>query len=106
MKLNDTHQPLVYAEDGNILGGSVHTVKEITETLVVTCKPIGLELNANKTKHMVRSRDQNSGRIQNILPAKGWSISNINLKDQNSIHEEINTFAASYLNTQGLNNHA
>jgi hypothetical protein len=28
LKLHDTHQVLVYADDVNILGGSVHTVKE------------------------------------------------------------------------------
>jgi len=28
LKLNGTHQLLVYADDVNILGGSVHTVKE------------------------------------------------------------------------------
>ena len=29
LKLNDTHHLLVYADDVNILGGSVHTVKEM-----------------------------------------------------------------------------
>jgi hypothetical protein len=28
LKLNGTHQLVVYADDVNILGGSVHTVKE------------------------------------------------------------------------------
>jgi hypothetical protein len=28
LKLNDTHQRLVYADDVNILGGSIHTIKE------------------------------------------------------------------------------
>jgi hypothetical protein len=28
LKLNGTHQLLVYADDGNILGGSVHTIKK------------------------------------------------------------------------------
>jgi retron-type reverse transcriptase len=31
LKLNGTHQLWVYADDVNILGGSVHTVKEIAE---------------------------------------------------------------------------
>ena len=35
MKLNGTHQLLVYADDVNILGGSVHTLKENAEALVV-----------------------------------------------------------------------
>ena len=33
--LNGTHQLLVYADDVNILGGSVHTVKENAEDLIV-----------------------------------------------------------------------
>jgi len=43
------------------LGGSVHTIKKIPECLVVARKEIGLEVNADKTKYMVMSRDQNAG---------------------------------------------
>jgi hypothetical protein len=43
------------------LGGSVHTVKENAEALVVATKEIGLEVNADKTKYMVISRDGNAG---------------------------------------------
>ena len=63
MKLNGTHQLLVYAGNVNILGGSVHTVKENTEALIVASKEIGLDVNADKTKYVVMSRDQNTGRI-------------------------------------------
>jgi len=35
LKLNGTHQLLVYADDVNILGGSVHTIQENAEALVV-----------------------------------------------------------------------
>jgi hypothetical protein len=50
LKLNGTHQLLAYADDVNIWGGSVHTVKENAEALVVVTKEIGLEVNADKTK--------------------------------------------------------
>ena len=62
MKLNGTHQPLVYADGVNILGGSVHTIKENAEALVVARKETGLGVNADKTKYMVTSREQNTGR--------------------------------------------
>jgi hypothetical protein len=55
LKLNGTHQLLVYADDGNILGGSIYTVKENGEALLVGCKEIGLKVNADKTKYMVMS---------------------------------------------------
>jgi hypothetical protein len=45
-----------------MLGGSVHTLKEYAETLVVVSKETGLEVNAGKTKYMVISRDQNAVR--------------------------------------------
>jgi len=55
LKLNDTQQLLVYADDVNILGGSIHTIKENAEALVVAIKETGLEVNADKTKYMVMS---------------------------------------------------
>jgi hypothetical protein len=57
-KLNDTHQLLVYADDVNILGGSVYTIKKNAEALVVASKESGLEVNADKTTYMIISRDQ------------------------------------------------
>ena len=47
LKLNGTHQLLAYADDVNILGGSIHTVKEKAEAIVVATKEIGLEVNAD-----------------------------------------------------------
>jgi hypothetical protein len=61
-KLNGTHKLRVYADAVNILGGSIHAIKKYTETLVVASKEIGLEVNAEKTKYMVMSGDQNVGQ--------------------------------------------
>ena len=66
LKLNGTYQLLAYADDVNMLGGSIHTVKEKTEALIVASKETGLEVNADKTKYMVMSQDQNAGRSHNI----------------------------------------
>jgi hypothetical protein len=35
LKLNGTHQLLVYADDVHILGRSIHTIKKNAEALVV-----------------------------------------------------------------------
>jgi hypothetical protein len=66
LKLNGTDQPLVDAHDVNILGGSVRTIEKNTEVSVMAIKEIGLEVNVDKTKYTVMSRDQNAGRSHNI----------------------------------------
>jgi hypothetical protein len=74
-----THQVLVYANDVNILGGSVHPVKRNAVALVVAGKEIGLDVNVDKIKCMVMSQDQNAGRSHRLItdPLKGWKSSNI-----------------------------
>jgi len=44
LKLNSTFQLLVYGDYVNILGRSVPTIQKNTETLVVACKEIGLQV--------------------------------------------------------------
>jgi hypothetical protein len=62
LKLNGTHQLLVYADDVNMLSGSIHTIRKNTEVLLIASKEIGLEANAEKTKYMAMSRDQKAGQ--------------------------------------------
>jgi hypothetical protein len=47
-----------------ILGGGVHTKGE-QEALLVASKEIDLEVNAEKTKYVVMSRDQHAGHNHN-----------------------------------------
>ena len=96
MKLNGTHLLLAYADDVNILGGRVHTVKENAEALVVAAKEIGLEVNTDKPKYMVMSRDLNAGRshsmkIDNssIERVEEFKYLGTTLTDQNSILTSI-----------------
>jgi len=49
-----THQLLVYADNVDILGGSVQTVKKNAEALIVASKEIGLEVDADKTEFLNR----------------------------------------------------
>ena len=78
------------------MGGSVHTIKEKAEVLVVTSKEIGLEVNADKTKYMIMSRDQNarkshSRKIYNssFERVEEFKYLGTILMNQNSIQEEI-----------------
>jgi hypothetical protein len=48
------------------LGGSVHTVKGNTVSLVADSKETGRDVNADKTKYTVMSGDQNAGRSYRI----------------------------------------
>jgi len=61
LKLNGRHQLLAYADDVNILGGSVHTVKENGEALRVVSMENGQEVNVHKSKYMVMSQYHNAG---------------------------------------------
>jgi hypothetical protein len=87
---------MVYVDDVNLLGDSVNTIKQNIETLLEASRDIGLEINAEKTKHMIMSRHPNSGQNQNIRIANE-SFGNVvklkylgmTLTNQNDIHDEI-----------------
>jgi len=55
LKLNGTHQLLVYADDVKIMVESVHTIKENAEALVVGGRETGLEVSVFKTTYTVMS---------------------------------------------------
>jgi hypothetical protein len=66
LKLNGTHQLLAYANDVNLLGDNIDTIKNNTKTLIDASKEVGLELNIEKIKHMLLSDRQNVGQNWDI----------------------------------------
>jgi hypothetical protein len=61
LKLNWTHQLLVYADDVNLLGYNIDMIKK-KQNLINTSKEVRLEVNTKKTKYMLVSCHQNAGQ--------------------------------------------
>jgi hypothetical protein len=54
----------------NLLGDNIDMIKKNTATLVDVSKEVGLEVNTEKTKHMLLSRHQNAGQNHDIKIGK------------------------------------
>ena len=72
------------------------TVKEKADSLTVASKEIGLDVNADKTKYMVMSRDQNAGQSHSMKTdnryfemVEEFKYLGTTLTNQNSVQEEI-----------------
>ena len=92
MKLNGSHQLLVYADNVNILVGRIYTIKKNRAALVYASKDTGLEIIADNTKYMVMSRDQNATiKIYNssFERVEQFTYMGVTLMNQNSIQEKF-----------------
>jgi hypothetical protein len=70
LKVNATHQLLVYADGVILLGDNIDNIKN-TQTLIDASEDVGLEVNAEKTKYVLLSRHQNAGQNQDINIGNG-----------------------------------
>jgi hypothetical protein len=66
LKLNGTHQLLAYADYVKLLGDNIDIINKNTEILIDASKEVGLEVNLEKTKYMLVSRDQNADQNREI----------------------------------------
>ena len=64
----------------NMLGENLQTVRENVEIFIKASKDIGLDVNSEKTKYMITSRQQNVIQNQNIV-IENLSFENVKSSD-------------------------
>ena len=65
--MNGKYQLLVYADGVNMLGENLQSIGENTEIFIKASKDIGLEVNSERSKYIITSRQQNVVQNQNIV---------------------------------------
>jgi hypothetical protein len=97
LKSNGAHSLPFCADDVNLFGDNIDTIKKNTEFVIDSNREVGLEVNAEKTKYMLLSHQQNAGQSHDIMIANR-SFGNVaqfkclgmTVTNQNWIQEEIN----------------
>jgi hypothetical protein len=97
LKLNRTHQLLVYADDVNLMEDNIDTTKKNTETVIDASKEVGLEVNTEKTMYTSKLTSNHQNEEQNHdTKTANRSFGNVakfkylrTVTNQNLIHDKI-----------------
>jgi hypothetical protein len=124
LKLNGTHRLLAYSDDVNLLRDNKDAIKKNTESLTDASNEVGLEINVDKTKYMLLSRQQNVGHNRDLKIANrsfenvsqfnyfGTTVTNQNLIQQeikrrlnsgNTCYHSVHNLLSSHLLSKNLN---
>jgi hypothetical protein len=68
-KFNGPCLLLTYADDVNLLADNIDTIKKTISTLIKVSMGDSLEINVEKTKHMLLSHCQNAGQNHEVKVA-------------------------------------
>ena len=93
--MNGKYQLFVYADDVNMLGENLQTVRENTQ-IFIKASNISLEVNSEKTKYMITSCQQNAVQNQNIViqylsfeKVEKFIYLGVTVTNTNDVREEI-----------------
>jgi hypothetical protein len=87
--MNGTHQLLASADDMNLLGDNIETLKKNIGMFNDASKEFGLEVEVETTKYMLVFHHQNAGQNLDIRIANRSYENIMTVTDQNLIQEEI-----------------
>jgi hypothetical protein len=104
LKLNETHQVLVYIDDVNLLRDNINIIQKNTAALIDTSNKVDVESNTHKAKYVLVSRHQNVNRsFENVAK---FNYFRMTVANHNSILVEIksilNSSNACYHSVQNL----
>jgi hypothetical protein len=103
LKLDGTHQLLAYADDVNLLGDNIDTMKKNTEALIEASKEVGLNIIYRSNVGLNRDAEIANRSFENVSQFKylGTTVTNQNLIKE-EIRRRLNSGNACYHSAKNL----